>query len=157
MHACSIISRLFLICALCATSFIASAENRLVPSNIITGGGCSAIHILAKNTLNSRHEIAFFTDACGGPKDLYFLGINGKTHQLMRLTGDGFRPPFLAGTYSGDGLKVEVHVLGKGRKYYGLGFPKIEENVVLAKYRATVAIDDGLSKEVVVGQLVYGR
>jgi hypothetical protein len=107
--------------------------------------------------LNSSYSesVSFFTDRCSG--DEYFISLNGKEHRLKRVTGNARKPPYFAGTFKGDGLKVKVASLRLVRKTYEKGSKRTEADVEDALYKVLVTVQRGSRTEEINGDLTYGR
>ncbi len=165
-----------------ALTTVAVAQDRLWPTDV-NCGDCVAGRIYApkspyvkdldKKSCIKRHAaspqqlkecienggysdtISFFTDRCSG--DEYFISLNSKEHRLKRTSGNAQKPPYFAGTFEGDGLKVAVKSLRLISKTYEKGSKRTEADVEDARYKVLVTVKHGRRVEEINGVLSYGR
>jgi hypothetical protein len=102
-----------------------------------------------------QNRSAFFTDRCSG--DEYFISLNSKERRLKRTSGNPQKPPYFAGTFEGDGLKVVVKSLHLISKTYEKGSKRTEADVEDAAYKVSVTVKHGRRVEEINGVLSYGR
>lgn len=84
------------------SSQAAHAELSLRPSNINgNGGGCVAASIIS---VHPKHF--FFSDLCS--EFDYYIGLNGFTYKLRRVSNPSKKSTGFTGHYSGEGVSVEI-------------------------------------------------
>ncbi len=175
-------AKVFLLVLNMAVVTAAAAQERLWPTHV-NSGDCLAGRIYApksqftrnieKQTCTQRNadnplkikqciettgateDISFFTDRCSG--DEYFISLNSKEHRLKRTSGNAQKPPYFAGTFEGDGLKVTVKSLRLISKTYEKGSKRTEADVEDATYKVSVTVKHGRRVEEINGVLSYGR
>lgn len=112
-----------------------AADDRLVPSEA-SGHDCSAdarIEVVPDKAMRRLHtrvceatvqpahrascgelagalrSVRFVTDHCAGPEEPLEVSLGGRSYRLLRIgTAPGESAPALAGTFSGDGLRMQV-------------------------------------------------
>jgi len=109
------------------------------------------------NNAKSYKTIAFFTDRCGNDELPFYISINGVEHELRLLRKRKHSPIYFAGTYAGDGLKVEVQPGRLLRRYYDQATPTAKKEVVGEEYRVLVIVKKGTVVEKIPGVFWYGR
>ena len=56
----------------------------------------------------AREEIVFVDDHCAPPDDPIEVSLGGRRYDVRRVGAGPEKPPFLAGTFEGDGLRMQV-------------------------------------------------
>jgi hypothetical protein len=109
-------------------------------------GNSPAIKTCERNSITQK-QVAFFTDRC--TQKSYYIGINGVDYQLRRTNGNPDRPPYLTGSFVGDGIKVKVTELRSIKK-------KNDDGVESGESLVLVTISQGKNTEKFEGVASFG-